>query len=81
MDELAEWTRSVCAELEVPPAQLDPELVLNLARDVRRSVSRSAAPVTAFLFGLAVGRGLTATEAAERVNALVRGWRDIDWRD
>ena len=41
---------------------------------MRRCASRPAAPLTAYLLGVAVGRGLTLPEAADRVRALAARW-------
>jgi hypothetical protein len=45
-----------------------------MARDVAHAVDRVAAPLTAYLLGVAVGRGLTLPEAADRVRALAARW-------
>jgi len=79
---LARWVATVGDELELAvDADRVTRLVLDLARDVAHSVDRPAAPVTAYLLGLAAGRadpGLSteqATEqAAERIQRLVQGW-------
>ncbi|MGO2471241.1 MAG: DUF6457 domain-containing protein [Microbacterium gubbeenense] len=71
---LDEWTRAACAELGLSPADVDIALVLDLARDVAHGVARPAAPLTAFLAGLAVGRDGDATDAIARVTALAKGW-------
>ena len=42
----------------------DSELVLDLARDVAHGVMRPAAPLTAYLLGVAVGRGADPVTAA-----------------
>jgi hypothetical protein len=81
MDQLAKWTSAVCADLGIEEAQLNRTMVLNMARGVRKAVMVPAAPVTAYLFGIAVGRGLSPVEAAARVDALAREWRGIDWSD
>ena len=39
----------------------------DVAREVAHGVQRTAAPVTTYLLGLAVGRGATTTEAAAAV--------------
>lgn len=81
MNPLAAWTEQVCTELGL--SDLDARhltgLVLNLARDVAHAVDRPAAPLTAYLVGLAAGRAGTDPSAASdeivrRVNALVAGW-------
>jgi len=48
--------------------------VLDLTRDVAHGVARPAAPLTAYLVGVAVGRGLALPDAAGRVAALAASW-------
>ena len=48
--------------------------MLDLTRDVSHAVDRPAAPLTAYLLGLAVGGGLTLPDATERVKELTAGW-------
>ena len=76
MNTLAEWTSRACAELGLDLGALDRDAVLDLARDVAHEVARPAAPLTAYLLGVAVGRGQPVTEAAERLRALAQGWED-----
>ena len=57
MSRLDDWTGAACAELGLDPAALDVPLVLDLARDVAHGVARPAAPLTAYLLGVAVGQG------------------------
>lgn len=70
MNTLAEWTSQACAELDLDPAALDTSTVLDLARDVAHGVARPAAPLTAYLLGVAVGRGRSLPEAAARLREL-----------
>jgi hypothetical protein len=79
--ELAEWTSAVCSDLGVNESQLDPALILDMASAVQRTVAKSAAPLTAYLLGLAVGRGLAVADVAQRVEALTLRWHSIDWSD
>ena len=72
MSTLEDWIAAVCAELDVDP--VDTTLVLDLARDVAHGVARPAAPLTAYLLGLAVGRGADARQAAAAVTALAESW-------
>ncbi|OLE22717.1 MAG: hypothetical protein AUG44_24280 [Actinobacteria bacterium 13_1_20CM_3_71_11] len=72
MSTLEDWIATVCAELDVDP--VDTTLVLDLARDVAHGVARPAAPLTAYLLGLAVGRGADARQAAAAVTALATSW-------
>lgn len=57
MKVLDDWLAAACAELGVDPAEVPVQSVLDLARDVAHQVVRPGAPVTAYLLGLAVGRG------------------------
>ncbi|PXY25333.1 hypothetical protein DI005_13370 [Prauserella sp. PE36] len=81
MDELREWTTALCADLGLDADQCDHALVLAMTRDVGRVIARQAAPITAFLVGMAVARGLPPAEAAERLGALTDDWPRFDWRD
>ncbi len=78
---LKEWVELVCRELDladlVSLADVQP-LVLDLSRDVAHEVARPAAPLTAYLLGLAAGRSgdpeATADELAQRISLLARRW-------
>ena len=71
---LDDWTAAACAELRIDPAAVDLQQILDLARDAAHQVDRPAAPVTAFLLGLAVGSGTPLAEAAARLRALAGTW-------
>ncbi|MFC4560732.1 DUF6457 domain-containing protein [Nocardiopsis mangrovi] len=69
---LVEWAKLASAELELPE-RLDPsdvKLILDLAKDAAHSVARPAAPLTAYLLGIAVGRGADPAQAAAALSAL-----------
>jgi hypothetical protein len=68
---LDEWTDRVVAELGLDPATVDTGAILDLAREVAHGVQRPAAPLTAYLVGVAVGRGLAPAEAFGRVTGLI----------
>jgi hypothetical protein len=72
---LEEWLDVVCLELGVNRASVDRDLVLDLARDVAHGVARPGAPLTAYLLGLAVGRGADPGAAAGRLSELALGWQ------
>jgi hypothetical protein len=72
MATLDEWTATACGALGIDPAEARPALVLDLARDVAHNVARPAAPVTAYLLGLAVGRGADPVRAAAALTELAR---------
>ena len=74
MNTLDEWAAAVCGELGLDPAALDPRLVLDLARDVAHGVARPAAPLTAYLLGVAVGQGRAPAESAARISQLAARW-------
>jgi hypothetical protein len=74
MTVLDDWTAAACAELGIDPASVDVRQILDLARDAAHQVDRPAAPVTAFVLGLAVGGGMGADEAAARLRALAEAW-------
>jgi len=71
---LQRWLEAACAELGIEPATADARTVLDLARDVAHQVDRPAAPVTAYLLGVAVGRGQPLGATAERLTELANGW-------
>jgi hypothetical protein len=73
---LERWAEAACAELGLDPALADTKAVLDLARDVAHGVARPAAPLTAYLLGVAVGRGQPVTDAAARLRELARTWAD-----
>lgn len=74
MSTMEEWTAAVCAGLGLEPADADVKAVLDLARDVAHGVARPAAPLTAFLAGVAVGRGLPLADVTAQITALAAGW-------
>jgi hypothetical protein len=76
MATLAEWTAAACEALGLDPAQTagQQSIVLDLARDVAHGVARPAAPLTAYLLGLAVGRGADPAQAAATLTELARDW-------
>ena len=74
MSTLQSWTEAACAELGLDPATVDERLVLNLTRVVAHKVDRPAAPLTAFLAGLAAGRGEPLAPVVARLIALARTW-------
>ena len=69
-----QWTAAVCADLGLDANDADLRAVLDLTRDVAHGVARPAAPLTAYLVGVAVGRGLALPDAAGRVSALAATW-------
>jgi hypothetical protein len=74
MNTLQEWTAAVCADLGLDPAAVDSPAVLDLTRDVAHGVARPAAPLTAYLVGVAVGQGQSLSGAVARISALAATW-------
>jgi len=75
-ESLAEWTAAACAELGLDPDSVDIGLILGLARDVAHGVARPAAPLSAYLVGLAAGQagGLDAASATAALSRLAATW-------
>lgn len=74
MSTLEDWTDEVCRELgieDVVDRKAATTLVLDLARDVAHGVARPAAPLTAFLVGLAAGRSDDPAAAVPRLAAAI----------
>jgi hypothetical protein len=79
---LDDWADAVRQELGLPDEAHDQGtvgLILDTARDVAHGVARPAAPLTAYLLGLAVGRaadgGGSAPELATRITELAADWK------
>jgi hypothetical protein len=78
---MSEWITAVSQELglegQVESAK-SVDAVLDLASEVAGAVSRPAAPVTAFLIGVAAGRAddpqVAAADYAQKIGALAKGW-------
>jgi Domain of unknown function (DUF6457) len=68
------WIMTVSSDLGVDPGSADVRAILDVAREVAHNVDRPAAPVTAYLIGVAVGRGMPLRDAAKRVRGLAEGW-------
>jgi Domain of unknown function (DUF6457) len=75
MTALDDWTATVRTALGLDePVADEQRLVLDLARDVAHEVLRPAAPLTAYLLGLAVGRGAKPADAARKIGDLATTW-------
>lgn len=73
MNPLERWLAEAVDALDVGQdwSSADRDLILDLARDVAHGVARPAAPLTTYLVGIAVGRGMAAGDASDRIVALV----------
>jgi uncharacterized protein DUF6457 len=74
MNELDRWVTTAAGELGLRPEDVQTKAVLDVARDVAHQVLRPGAPVTAYLIGVAVGRGADPADAAARISALALDW-------
>lgn len=74
---LHDWIDELCDVLDLD-AEVDEALVLDLARVAAHNVTRPAAPVSAYLLGLAAGRRDASPEEVEelagRARALAEAW-------
>ena len=68
------WVMAVAEDLGVTPNPADTRTILDMTKDVAHNVDRPAAPMTSYLIGIAVGRGMTLSEAIKRVTGLARSW-------
>ena len=72
---LEEWMTTVRAELAlegdgVADLRAVQKAILDLARDAAHGVARPAAPLTAYLVGVAVGQGARLDDTAARIAGL-----------
>ena len=74
MSAMDRWIMTVCADLGLDPGAADARAILDMTRDVAHNVDRPAAPVTAYLIGVAVGRGMPLKSAIRRVQGLAAAW-------
>jgi hypothetical protein len=74
MTTLDNWTAAACEKLGIEVALVDVRQILDLARVAAHQLERPAAPLTAYLLGLAVGSGQPADQAAAQLAALAAGW-------
>jgi Domain of unknown function (DUF6457) len=71
---LERWTEVVCLEFGLPAESVDARVILDMARDVAHGVDRPAAPLTAYMLGLAVAQGHPLQDAAARLSEIASGW-------
>ena len=74
MSTMGDWIAAASAELGIDPAATDRKAVLDLARQAAHLVDRPAAPLTAFMLGVAVGNGQELAQAADRLVRLAQEW-------
>jgi hypothetical protein len=74
VNELDTWIAAACTELGLQPGDVKTKAILDVARDVAHQVIRPGAPVSAYLMGLAVGRGADPSDVAARLSDLALAW-------
>jgi molybdopterin-guanine dinucleotide biosynthesis protein A len=72
--DMQQWVDAVKQALELD-ADVDVELILDVAKDAAHGVQRPAAPVTTYLLGLAVASGADPASAAAKIGELAQGWQ------
>jgi len=70
---MSTWINAVCAELNLP-ADVNVDVILDVARVTAHIVERPAAPITTFLLGSAVAGGMDVNEAAAKIQELAANW-------
>ncbi|MBC7560765.1 MAG: molybdenum cofactor guanylyltransferase [Dermatophilaceae bacterium] len=70
---LYSWVSTVCAELKLP-GDPDLDVILDVARAAAYNIERPAAPVTTYLLGQAVAKGMDVGQAAARIQLLAATW-------
>lgn len=70
--EVQEWSDELAAALGLDPAVIDVDEILGLAGVVAHAVVRPAAPLSAFLVGLAAGRNGGDRAAIEQAVAVTK---------
>jgi hypothetical protein len=72
------WVMAVAEELGVTPNPADTRTILDMTKDVAHNVDRPAAPVTAYLIGIAVGQGRKPLpEAITCIRDLADSWEGM----
>jgi hypothetical protein len=84
MSTMSQWVAEVCRDLglELADQEATVNQVLDLTAEVAHGVARPAAPVTAFLIGLAAGRTAdpdeTVAELARTLGERAKTWQPAD---
>ena len=68
------WVMAVSQGLGLSPNPADQRTILDMTKVVAHNVDRPAAPVTSYLVGIAVGRGMTLSQAIGHVTELANSW-------
>jgi hypothetical protein len=74
MSGIDRWVGAVSQELGLIAVPSDTRTILDMTKVVAHNVDRPAAPVTAYLVGIAVGQGKPLSEAIKCVQELADSW-------
>lgn len=79
MSDLPTWAETLKSALGLPPeVEVDVTAILDVAREAAHAVDRPAAPVSTFLLGYAVARGLSVDEAVAAITRTCATWPVTD---
>ncbi len=70
---MSDWTAAAAQALGIPD-DVDIDAILDVAREAAHGVERPAAPVSTYLMGYAVAKGMSVEEAGDRITRLARDW-------
>lgn len=70
------WLTDAAAEVGVNVEDIPIDELLDLASAVADDVARPMAPVTAFVAGLAAGKGGNGADSANALIGLAKAWKD-----
>ncbi|MDN4613265.1 DUF6457 domain-containing protein [Leifsonia sp. F6_8S_P_1B] len=75
--ELDDWAATASRTVGVTIEHGDVAAILDLSRDAAHGIARPAAPLTAYLAGIAVGRGLPLAEVTAALTAAIASWTGV----
>lgn len=73
--DLDAWVVRLADALGVDAAEVPTAALLDVTRDAAHGVTRPAGPVTTFLLGIAVARGMDFDEATATTRQAIDGWQ------
>ena len=76
LSELHAWIAAISPELQISTDEIPVNEVLDLSKSIAYGVTRPGVPVTAFLAGLATGRGQDAHTVLSLLNSRAQQWQE-----
>ncbi|WP_158862136.1 DUF6457 domain-containing protein [Leifsonia sp. AG29] len=77
-EDLDAWVAELASALGLDPAGVPTGLLLDLTRDAAHGVMRPAGPLTTYLVGLAVARGIPPEDAVATARAAIERHRHAE---